>query len=56
MCVQDYCENLPECAKTYRAECWQQFMFYASAWLYKATRLLEYKSVRLNLCFGGHVA
>ena len=43
---QDYCVSLPECAKTYKAEVWQQFMFYCAAWLYKATGEEVFKAVR----------
>ena len=40
-----YCDSNPICAKTYKAEVWEQFMFYAAAWLYKATGEAAFKNV-----------
>ena len=43
-----YCDANPICAKTYKAEVWEQFMFYAAAWLYKATGEATFKKVRVR--------
>jgi hypothetical protein len=42
---QNYCVSVPECAKTYKADCWQQFVFFAAVWLYRATGKEAYKKV-----------
>jgi hypothetical protein len=44
-----YCTSLPACAKTYKAEQWEQFMFYCAAWLYRSTGEETFKKVMLNL-------
>ena len=50
---QEYCRSLPECAKTYRATVWQQYMFYAAAWLFKVTGEVRFEQVSpsLGTCF-----
>ena len=45
-----YCDSLPICAKTYKAEQWEQYMFFAAAWLYRATGQAGFKKVWLHLC------
>jgi Glycosyl hydrolase family 9 len=41
-----YCESIPICAKTYKAEHWEQYMFFGAAWLYRATSEKAYREVR----------
>ena len=44
-----YWESQPVCAKTYKSETWQQYMFFAAAWLYKATSEQHFKKVHVLL-------
>jgi hypothetical protein len=46
----DFCDSIPECAKTYKAEAWEQFMMLAAAWLYLATEVPDFKAVRTAFC------
>jgi hypothetical protein len=41
----DFCDSISECAKTYKAEAWEQFMMLAAAWLHCATKLPTYVEV-----------
>jgi hypothetical protein len=43
---QSYCVSVPECARTYKADCWQQYVFFAAVWLFRATGKKTFKKVR----------
>lgn len=51
-----YAVSIPEAGKTYKAEDWQQYMFVAAAWLFRATQNPTYLTVRCPgwgcLCIG----
>lgn len=41
-----YSDSIPECAKTYPTDNWQQFMMMGAAWMYRATEDKQYRQVR----------
>ena len=40
-----YSDSIEESAKTYKSDNWQQYGFLAAAWLFRLTKLDEYKTV-----------
>jgi Glycosyl hydrolase family 9 len=40
--------SIPECAKTYKAEVWEQFMMLNTTWLYRATEYDGFRQARLS--------
>ena len=41
----NYSDSIPECAKTYPTDKWQQFMMLGAAWLYRASGDGKYRKV-----------
>jgi endoglucanase len=41
-----YSASIPECGKTYANDNWEQFMFFAAAWLFICTEEQTYRRVR----------
>lgn len=51
-----YSDSIAESAKTYKNDNWEQYAFFASAWLFRLTQKGEYKEVRCELCLNLPIA